>query len=165
MIPWISTAVLAPSPDSCTASRMRRPYGPHLWAARAARGDPPRATTPIGCRGLATSDRRTWVLLRERRLRQLGAHGPRRLDDVLERRHGLLVAAGLESAVGVDPQPGRGDLGDRALEQGLHLGGARHARRVDVVDARADAVVEAARREVVDDLHSAASRLDRRHVG
>src|SRR4029453_4732455 len=82
--------------------------------------------------GCGTSGRIVrWArLLREHRLRELGAHRTRRLDDVLERRDGLVVATGLEPAVGVDPQPRGGDLGDGALEQCLHLPRARHPRDV-----------------------------------
>ena len=60
-------------------------------------------------------------------------------DQVLEGGGDLLVAAGLEAAVRVDPELVDGDGPDRLGEQLGDLLLRRDARRVDVVDARADA--------------------------
>ena len=86
-------------------------------------------------------------------------------DKVVQRRLRFLVAAGLEAAVGVDPQArDRHGVGGQADELGELLG-AGDAGGVDVPHAGADAVVESGLGELGDDLHLGARGLDRRHVG
>src|SRR5665647_2935049 len=85
--------------------------------------------------------------------------------NVLERCEGLGVAAGLQTAVGVDPELACGDRRERRVQEPGDFGDAWHARRVDVVDARSDAVVEAACPNVCDDVHPRSGGLDTCDVG
>ncbi len=83
-----------------------------------------------------------------RRATSVGARRPEAeggLDHVLEGRAGLLVAAGLETAVGVHPQALRRHGADRPCRAGPAICvGARYLLgRVDVVHAGADGAVEA----------------------
>src|SRR5512132_160992 len=66
------------------------------------------------------------------------ADRPGRGDHVAQGDQDLRVVAGLEAAVGVDPQPGRADRLEGLGEQRGHLVGRRHPGRVDVVDPEAD---------------------------
>src|SRR5699024_6115764 len=81
------------------------------------------------------------------------AHLPRRGHQVRQRRHHLGVAAGLQSAVGVDPQRAAADLLIGQTDQMRHLLGAGHPRGVDVVHARTEPAGELGGSKLRDDLH------------
>ena len=98
-------------------------------------------------------------------LRHPLARRPGRRHEVLQRRPRLLVAAGLQAAVRVDPQGPRRDVLEGPLEQLLDLLLGGHARGVDVPHARPDAPGEAGGLEVGQHLHPGPGRLDARDVG
>jgi hypothetical protein len=85
-------------------------------------------------------------------------------DQILERGLGLGVAAGLQAAVGVGPQPGRADDADGQAERLGHLGHVGDPGGVDVPHARTDAAGVAGCGQVGDELHARPRRLDRGDV-
>ena len=96
----------------------------------------------------------------------VGLAGPAgSVDEVDERRLGLLPSTGLETTVGVDEQEARGEnvehLGDAVLD--LLLGG--DTRRVDVVDTGADLVGVTVVPEGGEELHVALRCLNRDDIG
>jgi hypothetical protein len=91
------------------------------------------------------------------RLRQLG---PQRLGGINHHLKGgfcLFPAAGLEAAIRVDPEPLGRDLFGGFAQQPLNPALARHVRRVDVVDARANLVGVVEALERFEQLHLAAA--------
>src|ERR1035437_5148855 len=87
------------------------------------------------------------------------AYGARGGKNVLERFDGLGVAAGLQTAVRVDPELACEDRRERRLQQSRDFGDTWHPGRVDVVNTRSNAVVEAACPNVCDDLHARSGGL------
>src|SRR5437773_10027388 len=70
----------------------------------------------------------------------VGAHAAGRFDHPRQCSLGFRPAAGLHSAIRIYPQTLEGNHALGVLEQLQHFPGVRHARRMDVVHARADLV-------------------------
>src|SRR6266480_1415335 len=109
-------------------------------------------------------------LLRSSARRCRGGRGnrsqlPGRMYHVAQRRERLVPAPRLEAAVGVHPNLPVVQHTLHALQGGDDLGGARDARRVDVVHARPDLVGILVLAERLQQLGPRARALDRDHVG
>lgn len=89
----------------------------------------------------------------------------RRGDDVRERSLGLLPAAGLEAAVGVDEEEVAGNGLEHLSDAVLDLLLRRDTGRVDIVHAGTDLVRVAKLVERLEQLHVALRRLDGDDVG
>ena len=96
---------------------------------------------------------------------ELGANFLRGLDQVAQGLFGLGVAAGLQTAVRVDPQlTGRHVLDGGAQQLGdLSLSG--DAGAVDVIDTRTNTAAKAVCLEVIDYVHAGAGCLNGGHIG
>src|SRR5205814_9704103 len=93
------------------------------------------------------------------------ADAPRGIDDSAEGRLDLVIRAGLQTAVGVDPDPVGGTGTDRLAQQVFDLVPRRYPRRMDVVHARPEPAPEPADARLVEDPPAGPGRLDRGHVG
>src|SRR5712692_3415053 len=89
---------------------------------------------------------------------------PRGLHHVPQRRQRLVPAPGLQAAIGVDPDLAVLQHLPHPLERRRDFFGGRHARRVDVVDPRADLVRVLVPAKGLEQLRAGARVLDRDHV-
>src|SRR5580704_7949267 len=87
-----------------------------------------------------------------------------RRHHVVERRKDLLVAPGLETAVGVHPQPAGTETLHGPADQRLQPGGLRHPGRVHIVDARSRSALVGGVPQHVDDGHVGTRRLERQDI-
>src|SRR5260370_13109308 len=95
-------------------------------------------TTASTCAFTYPTTKKTIALLR--RCDQRGAEEVSCLDHMGERRADFLPTSCFQSAVRIDPYPLRRENLEDALQFPDHFLRARHARRVDIIDAKADVV-------------------------
>src|SRR6267378_731854 len=156
-------------PDTMSSLTAR----PGIAKIASASGDPFASSAPVNRRtppahtGTLTTNLQRWLSIGSAVMRISAAaipHLSRGGHHVLECRQRLVPAAGLEPAVGVDPDLRAIQHARHAFQRAGDFRHGRHAWRVNVVDARTDLVGILVVLEPLEQLRAGAGALDRDHI-
>src|SRR6266446_9623249 len=163
----LTTVMMLPDTMSSLTAR------PGIAKIASASGDPFASSAPVNRRtppahtGTLTTNLQRWLSIGSAVMRISAAaipHLSRSGDHVLECRQRLVPAAGLEPAVGVDPDLRAIQHARHALQRAGDFRHGRHAWRVNVVDAGTDLVGILVVLEPLEQLRAGAGALDLDHI-